>query len=84
MRRDTLISMRTLISPCFRVRERDHVIIGQCRLLNVGYDCIANVPMQATVQDCEAQCFEGHPKLLVGSKKGAGKKAFTVARRKYQ
>uniref|UniRef100_A0A0E0G9S9 Uncharacterized protein n=1 Tax=Oryza nivara TaxID=4536 RepID=A0A0E0G9S9_ORYNI len=40
--------------------------------------------VQATVQDCEAQCFEGHPKLLVGSKKGAGKKAFTVARRKYQ
>uniref|UniRef100_A0A0D9YUW0 Uncharacterized protein n=1 Tax=Oryza glumipatula TaxID=40148 RepID=A0A0D9YUW0_9ORYZ len=34
MRRDTLISMRTLISPCFRVRERDHVIIGQCRPLS--------------------------------------------------
>uniref|UniRef100_A0A0E0CND4 Uncharacterized protein n=1 Tax=Oryza meridionalis TaxID=40149 RepID=A0A0E0CND4_9ORYZ len=41
-------------------------------------------PVQATVQDCEAQCFEGHPRLLAGSKKGAGKKAFTVARRKYQ
>ncbi|XP_039849491.1 40S ribosomal protein S11-like isoform X2 [Panicum virgatum] len=35
------------ISPCFRVKEGDHVIIGQCR--------------QTTVQDREVQCAEGDP-----------------------
>ncbi|KAL3649314.1 30S ribosomal protein S11, chloroplastic [Castilleja foliolosa] len=33
------------ISPCFRVKEGDHVIIGQCRL--------------AVVENCEVQCSEG-------------------------
>ncbi|KAG6405735.1 hypothetical protein SASPL_133329 [Salvia splendens] len=43
------------ISPCFRVKEGDHVTIGQCRL----------VP--AIVQNCEVQCSEGDSSWFVWS-----------------
>ncbi|KAK8462608.1 hypothetical protein SEVIR_1G235300v4 [Setaria viridis] len=48
------------ISPCFRVKEGDHVIIGQCRCcLELSKTCCCAT--QATVQDREVQCAEGDP-----------------------
>ena len=38
------------VSPCFRVKEGDHVIIGQCRPFS---------------KDCEVQCAEGDPSMHI-------------------
>ena len=60
------------ISPCFRVKEGDHVTIGQCRLGPTYFDfsivifqhllllyMIIFYGWQAFIQNCEVQCIEG-------------------------
>uniref|UniRef100_A0A0D3CSI6 Small ribosomal subunit protein uS17 N-terminal domain-containing protein n=1 Tax=Brassica oleracea var. oleracea TaxID=109376 RepID=A0A0D3CSI6_BRAOL len=43
-------SISAHVAPCFRVKEGDHVIIGQCRPLS---------------KDCEVQCAEGDPSMHI-------------------
>lgn len=74
------------ISPCFRVKEGDHVIIGQCRLVQVlipsslfqflwnlfltWFVCLPCRPLSKTVR------FNVLKVIPAGSS-GRGKKAFT-------
>ncbi|THU61435.1 hypothetical protein C4D60_Mb07t23250 [Musa balbisiana] len=65
MRRGTQIFLHT--SPCFPIKEGDHVIIGQCRTLGFVR------PLAKTVR------FNVLKVISAGSTSGGGQKAFSAA-----